>query len=218
MLQPACVLMEQQTLSSTVGFRAVSQRITKGTLVHVVGPSGAGKDTLLAGARWALAKDDRFVFPHRIITRETDSGAEQHVPITIDAFRDAERLSAFFLSWRSHGLAYALPGTIAAHLERGLIVVVNVSRTVIPAAEARAENVTILNVSASPAILAARLATRGREAAEAIRPRLERVVPIQAQRAEIIEIANDGAVEAATADFIAALQHLTAARPGPAAR
>ena len=196
----------------------MSQRPRKGRLVLVVGPSGAGKDTLLAVARKVLAADERFVFPHRIITRETDSGAEQHVAVTIDAFRAAELAGGFFLSWRSHGLAYGLPAAISGQLDDNRIVVVNVSRTLIAEAEARADDVTILNVSASPAVLAARLAARGRETAEAIRPRLERVVPLQAKRARIIEIANDGTLEAATADFIKALRGLTADPPMQSAR
>jgi ribose 1,5-bisphosphokinase PhnN len=43
--------------------------IGPGRLLAVVGPSGAGKDTLIARARTRLAGDPMIVFPLRIVTR-----------------------------------------------------------------------------------------------------------------------------------------------------
>ena len=48
---------------------ARAPRIGPGTLVVVVGPSGAGKDTLIGLARALCANDARVVFPRRIVTR-----------------------------------------------------------------------------------------------------------------------------------------------------
>ena len=52
--------------------------IGPGRLVLVVGPSGAGKDTLIAAVRQRLAGDEGFLFPRRIVTRPA-SAAEDNV-------------------------------------------------------------------------------------------------------------------------------------------
>ncbi|MGA7013248.1 MAG: phosphonate metabolism protein/1,5-bisphosphokinase (PRPP-forming) PhnN, partial [Pseudolabrys sp.] len=56
---------------------ARSELIGPGRLVLVVGPSGAGKDTVITGAKAACAADSTFVFPRRVVTRPA-SDAEDH--------------------------------------------------------------------------------------------------------------------------------------------
>ena len=82
-----------------------------GALVLVVGPSGAGKDTLIAAARTALAGDGRFVFPRRIITRSA-SRWEDHDTLDEAQFSAALAAGQFAAHWRAHGLYYALPVSI----------------------------------------------------------------------------------------------------------
>jgi len=48
--------------------------IRNGAFVAVVGPSGAGKDTLIAHARDALAGEPQVEFVRRVITRRSTSG------------------------------------------------------------------------------------------------------------------------------------------------
>ena len=83
-----------------------------GRLVLVVGPSGAGKDSLIEAARRALAGHPRFVFPRRLVTRPCDPGSEDHDSLTEEAFASEREAGAFFLHWGAHGLHYALPGSI----------------------------------------------------------------------------------------------------------
>src|SRR5262249_20842835 len=50
--------------------------IGPGRLIVVVGPSGAGKDTLIGLARAELAPDSRVIFPKRVITRPSSSAED----------------------------------------------------------------------------------------------------------------------------------------------
>ena len=59
--------------------------IGPGRLILVVGPSGAGKDTLLSLARAACAENRNIVFLRRIVTREASS-SEDNDELSPDAF------------------------------------------------------------------------------------------------------------------------------------
>lgn len=167
-----------------------------GTLVLVVGPSGAGKDTLMNAARRTFAGDPGVVFARRVITRPADGATEDHHPATEEAFAAAEARGEFCLTWRAHGLAYGVPTGLADDLAAGRTVILNLSRGMIPAAEALWPRVLVLNITAPPEVLAARLAARGRENAVDIAARLKREAPLAPERADIATILNDGPVEA----------------------
>ncbi|OHX14620.1 phosphonate metabolism protein/1,5-bisphosphokinase (PRPP-forming) PhnN [Chromobacterium sphagni] len=144
-----------------------------GTLWYVIGPSGAGKDSLLAYVRQRLPADGRLMFAHRYITRPADAGGENHVALSLEEFDQRERAGCFALAWRRNGLAYGLGVEAALWLRQGLDVVVNGSRSSLPLAAQRFPSLRPLWITASPAVLASRLAARGREPAEAIARRLE---------------------------------------------
>jgi ABC-type phosphate/phosphonate transport system ATPase subunit len=55
-------------------------------LVAVVGPSGAGKDTLMEAARLRLEGRPGFRFARRVITRPADAGGEEHEALDRAAF------------------------------------------------------------------------------------------------------------------------------------
>lgn len=172
----------------------------RGTLFLIVGPSGGGKDTLIDGVRETLAKT--HLFPRRAITRPRDAGGEDYVAETPADFEACERAGNFALSWRAHGLAYGIPATIATDLARGKHVVINVSRSVVDQARVKLAPVRVVEVTASPDILAQRLATRGRESAVEIAERLSRQHTVSADAV----IVNDGTVAAGVQALLAALQ------------
>ncbi len=96
-----------------------------GRLVFVVGASGVGKDTLMMGARAALANADGVRFVRRVITRTPDPGAEDHDSLTPEAFAAAHAAGAFALTWHAHGLDYGLPARLDADLAHGLTMIAN---------------------------------------------------------------------------------------------
>ncbi len=168
-------------------------------LVLVVGPSGAGKDTLLDTARAALADDPRFRFVRRVITRPAASGGEEH-----EAVSDAEFATRdFALAWQAHGLRYGIPPDVTTDLAAGRVVVANVSRSVIAEAAQRFP-VRVIEIIAPPDILAARLAARRRESAADVAARLSRTVALP-DGIVVETVMNDATVEAGAARFLAAL-------------
>ena len=179
-----------------------------GILVLVVGPSGAGKDTLLSGARQALAGDARFHFARREITRPAEAGSEHHIPLTNQQF--ATNRAGYTLAWEAHGNGYGIPGSVMAELADGRVVVANVSRTVIAEAAARF-TVRVLEITASPAVLAARLAVRGREGPADQASRLARQVALPPGTISV-RIVNDAAVEDGVAAVLAALRNIAGRR------
>ncbi len=150
-------------------------QIGPGRLVLVVGPSGAGKDTLIDLARAACAGDAQVAFVRRVVTREA-SAFENNAQVTPEAFALARARGAFAVDWEAHGLSYALPGSIDDDIRAGRSVVANISRTVISTLRAAYANVVVVSITAPPEVLAQRLAARGRATDGPVGERLHRRV------------------------------------------
>jgi ribose 1,5-bisphosphokinase len=163
--------------------------IGPGKLVLVVGPSGAGKDTLLDLARAASAEDHKVVFVRRVVTREASS-AEDNEQMSPAAFRDAQARGAFAIHWEAHGHAYGLPRSIEDDIRAGRTVIANVSRTVIPALRQAYANVVVVSITAPADVLAARLAMRKRGTDGNISERLARAVEDAEPDATIVNVSS----------------------------
>jgi ribose 1,5-bisphosphokinase len=146
-----------------------------GRLIYVMGPSGAGKDALLAFARQRLAGEP-ILFAHRYITRPSGNG-EVHVALSVEEFAARSVLGLFALEWSSHALRYGIGIELDAWLARGCTVVVNGSRQHVQHTLARYPHAEIVHVDAAPHILEARLGARARESAEQVAARLARRAP-----------------------------------------
>lgn len=171
-------------------------------LILVVGPSGAGKDTLLDGARDALP-NARFV--RRVITRPADAGGEDHESVTEQEFRRRP----WALQWHAHGLHYGIPADIAEDLDQGRTVIANISRSVIQEAASKF-TIHVIEITASPEILSARLAARGRESPADIATRLTRNIPLPSG-IPLTRVINDASMREGVACFVAAVNQATEA-------
>lgn len=175
----------------------------RGTFVAVVGPSGAGKDSVMRGV---AAARPGVVLARRVITRPPDP-SEDFVSVGDAVFASMQAIGAFVLHWQAHGLSYGIPASVQDDLATGHHVMANLSRAAIPAAARLFRPMLTLHVTASAAVLAGRLAVRGREARADVVRRLERARFAVPDDAPVVTVINDGALEDAVAVAVAALPH-----------
>ncbi|MBR1199434.1 phosphonate metabolism protein/1,5-bisphosphokinase (PRPP-forming) PhnN [Bradyrhizobium sp. AUGA SZCCT0240] len=165
--------------------------IGPGRLILVVGPSGAGKDTLLGLARAACADDGTIAFPRRVITRQA-SASEDNEEVSAGTFEAALARDEYAMHWEAHGHRYAISRAIDDEIRAGHTVVGNVSRTIIPAMRQAYADVTVISITAPPNVLADRLAMRNRSSDGRIEHRLSRTVD---EAAPDVTIVNTGSAE-----------------------
>jgi ribose 1,5-bisphosphokinase len=151
-------------------------RIGPGTLMLIVGPSGAGKDTLINLMRAKCTSDETIVFPRRAVTRPP-SEHEDHDSLTEAEFEARARDGGFALSWDAHGLRYGVSREINRDIGQGKTVVCNVSRSIIADARRRYAHCLVVLVTAPEEVLRQRLLGRNRSTDGALSERLERGAP-----------------------------------------
>ncbi|MDJ0685452.1 MAG: phosphonate metabolism protein/1,5-bisphosphokinase (PRPP-forming) PhnN [Alphaproteobacteria bacterium] len=174
----------------------------QGVLVLVVGPSGAGKDSVLGGARERLYADPSVVFPRRVITRAPDLGLEDHDTLDETAFDAAVEGGAFALHWRAHALCYGIPVAIEDHLRTGRVVIVNGSRTVVGEAQRKYVATQTVVITAPARVIAERLAVRGRETDLEVADRLARKALTPPPGDDVHHVMNDGDLNVAVDQFV----------------
>jgi ribose 1,5-bisphosphokinase len=173
-----------------------------GRLIAVVGPSGVGKDTVMAAMAEAAPA---LGIVRRVITRPSDAGGEDFDgvdPITFAEIRDA---GAFALWWQAHDMAYGIPASVDADLGAGRDMLANLSRGVLAEACARFAGMRVLSLTAAPEVLSARLQARGREDSVQITRRLARAGSGLAPAIKAIEIDNSGPLESTVKAALSAL-------------
>lgn len=178
-----------------------------GWVFAVVGPSGVGKDTLIAGA---VAADPALHWARRVITRPEQAGGEPFRGVSRATFDTWAEEGRFLLSWTAHGLCYGIEPAEFAPLQRGQSVVFNGSRAALRLAQAAFPDLVVIRISAPSRVLAERLAARGRETRDEIEARLRRASYDVPEGLPVIDVVNDAAPEVGIARLLAALQPVSA--------
>lgn len=169
-----------------------------GTLFYLIGASGSGKDSLLAGCRDRLGLHQRCCIAHRYITRAPGIGGENHVHLTEHEFQMRAEMGMFSMHWTSHGYSYGIGSEVDSWLESGANVVVNGSRQYLEEAMKRYDSLVPVLVDVDSDLLRQRLQARGRESEDEIEKRLARHTELLDSLPEgILQITNTGGLSQA---------------------
>jgi thymidine phosphorylase len=190
--------------------------VASGSFFFVVGPSGAGKDSLIDGARQQL-DPAQFIFATRTITRPADSGGEAHQACTQSEFAQLEQQGKFLMTWQAHNLSYGLPSTLLDALADGRHVIANGSRAMVAQLSERVPNLVVVEIGAPTEILAQRLAQRGRESAADVAKRLARKTEPYPEGTHVLRVTNDQTPAIGVSRFVAALYTQLRQTPVPLA-
>jgi ribose 1,5-bisphosphokinase len=149
------------------------QTIQAGRLIYLMGPSGAGKDSLIEAARPVLHRQG-VIIARRVITRAAEAKGEDAHGVTWQQFELLCDQKAFALHWQANGLSYGIPAQIDVWLEEGRHVLVNGSRAHLVDARRRYPSLLPILLTVDAGVLRARLLGRARESLDDIERRLER--------------------------------------------
>jgi len=186
-----------------------------GPLIYIMGPSGAGKDSVLGRARAMLSIDLPVVFAHRYITRPAEAGGENHVALSEAEFALRRAHGLFAFHWQAHGNDYGIGLEIHAWRRAGLTVVVSGSREHFRKLTGVDKDTVPVLITAPAERLQERLLKRGREDAAAAADRLRRGLADDLDVPGAMTIVNDGALDEAAVAFVRLLARL---RRSPAVR
>ena len=179
-----------------------------GPLVYVMGPSGAGKDSVMARARGLLPPGAPVFFAHRYITRPAEVGGENHVALSRAEFALRREHGLFAFDWEAHGNLYGIGREIEAWRDANLTVVVSGSREHFMTADGIDGDTHPVLITAPAERLAERLVARGREDSSAAAKRLGRGEAYAITDSRLVTIVNDGVLDAAAQAFVSLLARL----------
>jgi len=175
-----------------------------GKFLFVVGPSGAGKDSLLAGVQ-PLLPPGQFIFARRVITRQAVAHTEDHDSCSEAEFLAREKNGDFLITWQAHGLMYGLPTALLAAIASGIHVIANGSRNMIEPLQRKVPSLKVIEVNAPVEVLRARLNSRSRETLAEIERRLQRASLALPGGVPCVRVMNDLSLDIGVSRLKAAL-------------
>lgn len=179
-------------------------------VILVVGPSGSGKDTLIRSAKEHFRDKEDLLFVRRYITRPPDHH-EDNFFVDPAGFTILDKAHFFVSTWQAHNNCYGVPwsefntSATGDHVKARLC---SISRTAIADFESLFQDTITIEVTASPEILASRLAARGREKRKDIERRLARA-SMEIKARKLITFDNSADLQESRNSFQSLLESLT---------
>jgi ribose 1,5-bisphosphokinase len=177
-------------------------------VVYVMGPSGAGKDSVLRYARRELDGRYPVLFAHRYITRPQGDDIEDYIALSPGEFELRLAHGLFAFDWDAYGWRYGIGAEVDLWCAAGLTVVVDGSRQHFLKHRAALTQVLPVLITAPAETLKQRLIARERETPAAIEKRLERSAALQPVAPTLVTIDNGGPLEVAGSAFATLLRQL----------
>jgi ribose 1,5-bisphosphokinase len=178
-------------------------------LIYVMGPSGAGKDSLLDWLKNRLMPQSPIHFAKRTIDRPVQAQGEQHESVDSATFERLQKEKSFAMHWLANGRQYGVRHSELEPLQQQQWLLVNGSRAYLPEALRQFDGLSVLHIIASADILRARLLARQRETPEVVEARVQRAVAfIVPPSCHCVSVLNDSSLDDAGAVLVSALSAL----------
>ncbi|MDR7151613.1 ribose 1,5-bisphosphokinase [Hydrogenophaga palleronii] len=156
-------------------------------LVYFMGPSGAGKDSLMHWLAKHPPDGQRLHLARRTVTRPAPDD-EATDPATFERLRQAGALA---MHWSANGWHYGVRREHLKPLTDGDWVLVSGSRAHWPTVQSLYPGLTGVHVHASAGVLRQRLLERGRESAVEVEARIARAAALPAPLG-VVSVCNNG--------------------------
>lgn len=178
--------------------------MTRAPVIAVVGPSGVGKDSVMAALE---ARAPGFRRARRVITRPAGEEGEDFDRVSEQVFEQLAQNGGFAVHWAAHGMRYGVPIAIEELRRDSRAVLVNLSRAVLMQAQGVFGTLVVISLKADAQVLMQRLSDRGRESGPEQLRRLQRAsAPLPEGLHSVIEIDNSRALDHTVDEILRRLQ------------